>query len=221
MTSEKQYDVPQFNNNKQTYKENSKMVQNGHFLSLLQPYSDSLLFFQDGSSSQGTSQSTGHISIHTVTLSGEDGFEDEVASQSSVNAPRSFRVGGNIGLSGQLDIEQAGYDLEDLQMARFNRHNGVLLHHENLAEEHFLPHVPFIEPERVSLDSLALNEQLEDPYPPVDFDTIDSGFGECSSPGASDTNGAEQIDSDSLHEHKTPNSNYVKQWMARSTPQED
>lgn len=197
------------------------MVQNAHFLSLLQPYSDSLLFFQDSSSSQGTSHSTGHISIHTVTLSGEEGFEDEVASQSSANAPRSFQVGGNIGLFGQLDLEQAGYDLEDRQMARFNRHNGVLLHHENLEEENFLPHVPFIEPERVSLDSLALNEQSEDPYPPVDFDTIDSGFGECSSPGASDTNGAEQTDSDSLHEHKTSNSNYVKQWMACSTAQED
>lgn len=221
MTSEKQYDVPQYNNNKQTYKENSKMAQQDGFLSLLQPYSDSLAFFQDGSSSQGTSHSTGHISIHTVTLSGEEGFEDEVGSQSSVNAPRSFRVGGNIGLIGQLDIEQAGYDLEDVQVARLNRYNRVLLHHENLAEEHFLPHVPFIEPERVSLDSLALNEQLEDPYPPVDFDTIDSGFGECSSPGASDTNGGEQIDSDSLHDHKTSNSNYVKQWMARSTAEED
>lgn len=188
MTSEKQPDFLPWNHEKPAYKEDIETRQGGHFLYVLPPHSNSLLFFQDGGSSQGTSHSTGHISIDTVTLSVED------------------------------DIEQAGFDLEEDQMAR-----GLLPHHENQIsnELNFQLHVQPNEPERVSLDSFASNEPSEDGYPHVDLDTIDSGFGECSSPGASDSNSTEQIDSDSFPEHKSSNSNYVKQWMVCSTIQED
>lgn len=188
MTSEKQPDFLPWNHEKPAYKEDIETRQGGHFLYVLPPHSNSLLFFKDGGSSQGTGHSTGHISIDTVTLSVED------------------------------DIEQAGFDLEEDQMAR-----GLLPHHENQIsnELNFQLHVQPNEPERVSLDSFASNEPSEDGYPHVDLDTIDSGFGECSSPGASDSNSTEQIDSDSFPEHKSSNSNYVKQWMVCSTIQED
>lgn len=149
-------------------------------------------------------------------------------SQSSVNTLRSYQDGESFGSFGEDNGEQAGYDLEEPQVSRLDRQSGELPHHENqisndlsLENINFQPHVPLNEPERVSLDSFASNEQSEDGYPHVDLDTIDSGFGECSSPGASDSNIAEQIDSDSFREHKNSNSNYVKQWMVCSTIQED
>uniref|UniRef100_A0A8C4EKS1 Fibronectin type-III domain-containing protein n=1 Tax=Dicentrarchus labrax TaxID=13489 RepID=A0A8C4EKS1_DICLA len=192
------------------------------------PHSNSLVFFQDGGSSQGTSHSTGHISIHTVTLSGEEEFEEEVVSQSSVNTLRGYQDGESFGSFGEDNREHAGYDLQEPQMSRLDRQSGVLPHHENqisidLSVENinFQPRVQLNEPERVSLDSFVSNEQSEDGYPHVDLDTIDSGFGECSSPGASDSNIAEQIDSDLFCEHRSSNSNYVKQWMVCSTIQED
>ncbi|XP_035528434.1 interleukin 21 receptor, tandem duplicate 1 [Morone saxatilis] len=228
MKSEKQHDVLQWKNERQSYKEDNEMKQDGNFLHMLQPHSNSLLFFQDGGSSQGTSHSTGHISIHTVTLSGEEEFEEEVVSQSSVNTLRGYQDGEIFGSFGEDNREHAGYDLQEPQMSRLNRESGVLPHHENqisidLSVENinFQPRVQLNEPERVSLDSFASNEQSEDGYPHVDLDTIDSGFGECSSPGASDSNIAEQIDSDLFCEHKSSNSNYVKQWMVCSTIQED
>lgn len=200
------------------------MKQDGDSVHMLQPHSNSLLFFQDGGSSQGTSHSTGHISIHTVTLyEEEEGAAGEVVSQGSPNTLRSYQVGESFG-SFEDNREQAGYDLEEPQM--LDRQHGVLPHHENeiandLSVENinFQPHVQLNEPERVSLDSFVSNEQSDDGYPHVDLDTIDSGFGECGSPGASDSNIAEQIDS--FHEHKSSNSNYVKQWMVCSTIQED
>lgn len=189
MKSEKQPDFLPWNSEKPTNKEDIETRQGGHFLYVLPPHSNSLLFFHDSCSSQGTGLSTGHISIDTVTLSVED------------------------------DTEHAGFDFEEDQMAR-----GLLPHHENQIsnELNFQPHVHLNEAERVSLDSFASNEPSEDGYPHVDLDTIDSGFGECSSPGASDSNSTEQIDSDSFPEHKSSsNSNYVKQWMVCSTIQED
>ncbi|XP_073342251.1 interleukin 21 receptor, tandem duplicate 1 [Pagrus major] len=215
MRSEKQPDVLQWNNEKPSYMDDNETRQGGHFLHVLQPHSNSLLFFPDGGSSQGTGHSTGHISIHTVTLSGEEEFEEEVASQRSL---RSYQDGESFGSFREDNREQAGFDLEEHQMAR-----GLLPHRENQIsnELNFQPHVQLNEPERVSLDSFVSNEASEDGYPHVDLDTIDSGFGECSSPGASDSNSTEQIDSDSFPEHKSSNSNYVKQWMVCSTIQED
>lgn len=220
--SEKQQDVLQWSNERQSYNED-EMKQGGHFLHMLQPLSNSLLFFQDGGSSQGTGHSTGHISIHTVTLSGEEELDEEVVSQSSVNTLRSYQEGESFGSFEEDHREHAGYDLEEP-----NEQSGILPQHENLSSNdlsvenvNFQPHAQLNEPERVSLNSFASNEQSEDGYPHVDLDTIDSGFGECSSPGASDSNIAEQMDSDLFHEHKSSNSNYVKQWMVCSTIQED
>ncbi|KAM9353549.1 interleukin 21 receptor, tandem duplicate 1 [Symphorus nematophorus] len=226
MKSEKQHDILQWSNEKRSFGEDNEMRQGGHFLHMLPPHSNSLLFFQDGSSSQGTGHSTGHISIHTVTLSGEEEFEEEVGSQSSVNTLRSYQDGESFSSFGEDNREQAGFDLEEPQVSRLDRQIEILPHHENqisndlsVESVNFQPHVQLQEPERVSLDSFVSNEHSEDGYPHVDLDTIDSGFGECSSPGASDSNIADQIDS--FHEHKTSNSNYVKQWMICSTIQED
>ncbi|XP_070768676.1 interleukin 21 receptor, tandem duplicate 1 [Enoplosus armatus] len=220
----KQHDVLQWDSEKQSYGEDHAMKQ-GQFLHMLQPHSNSLLFFQDGDSSQGTGHSTGHISIHTVTLSGEEEFEGEAVSQSSVNTLSSYQDGESFGSFEKDNREHAGYDLEELQMSRLNRQSGRLPHENQISNDlsveniNFQPHVQLNEPEIVSLDSFVSNEQSEDGYPHVDLDTMDSGFGECSSPGASDSNITEQIDSD-LFEHKSSNSNYVKQWMICSTIQE-
>ncbi|XP_042346783.1 interleukin 21 receptor, tandem duplicate 1 [Plectropomus leopardus] len=223
MMSNKQHDVLQWNTEKQSYSEDNEMKHAGHFLPVLQPHSNSLLFFQDGDSFQGTGHSTGHISIHTVTLSGEEEFEEEVGSQSSVNTLRSYQGGESFGSFEEDNREHAGYDLEESR-----RQSGILPPHENqisnnlsLEDINFQPREQLDEPERVSLNSFVSNEQSEDGYPHVDLDTIDSGFGECSSPGASDSNMAEQRDSDLFQEHKSSNSNYVKQWMICSTTQED
>uniref|UniRef100_A0A3Q1ETM1 Interleukin-21 receptor-like n=1 Tax=Acanthochromis polyacanthus TaxID=80966 RepID=A0A3Q1ETM1_9TELE len=218
--SETQHDVLQWNNKKQSYTEESETKQvGGSFVNMLQPPSNLLLHLQDGGSSQGTSHSTGHISIHTVTLSGEE-FEEEVSSQSSINTLRSYQDGESFGSFEEDNRENAGYDSDEPQMNRMARQRDLI--NDLLVENiDFEPHGQFNEPERVSLDSFVSNEQSEDGYPHVDLDTIDSGFGECSSPSASDSNTAEHKDSDLFQEHKNSNSNYVKQWMVCSTIQED
>ncbi|XP_075962934.1 interleukin 21 receptor, tandem duplicate 1 [Anarhichas minor] len=223
MMSEKQHDVLQWNNEKQCYGEDNEMKQGGQFLHTLQPHSNSLLFFKDGGSSQGTGHSTGHISIHTVTLSGEEEFEEEVASQSSVNTLRSYQAGERFGSFEEGNREHAGYDLEGphSQSGVLPQHENQILNNLSMENINFQPHAQLNEPERVSLDSFSLNEQSEDGYPHVDLDTIDSGFGECGSPRASDSNAAEQMHSDLFHEHKSLNSNYVKQWMICSTIEDD
>ncbi|XP_030606524.1 interleukin-21 receptor-like [Archocentrus centrarchus] len=209
MTSDKQHDILHWSNEKQRDSEDNESNQGGHILHLQQPHSNLLLHFQDRDSSKGNSHSTGHISIHTVTLSGEE-FDEEVTSQSSL---RSYQDGESLGSF----EEDNRYDLEERHMSRMDRQSGVLPQHENqiandlLVENiNFQHRAQFNEPERVSLDSF---EQSEDGYPHVDLDTIDSGFGECGSPGASDTNTADQTNSDLFHEHTNSNSNYVKQWM--------
>ncbi|XP_078108381.1 interleukin 21 receptor, tandem duplicate 1 [Sander vitreus] len=221
MISKKQHDVLQWNDEKQSYSKDNEMKQSGHLLHMLQPHSNSLLFFHDGGSSQGTGHSTGHVSIHTVTLSGEEEFEEEVVSQSSAHTLRSYQDGESFGSYEEDNREHAGYDLEEP-----HRQSGILPQNQisndlSMENINFQPSAQLYEPERVSLDSFALNEQSEDGYPHVDLDTIDSGFGECSSPGASDSNIAQQMDSNLFHEHTSSNSNYVKQWMICSTIQED
>lgn len=218
--SETQHDVLQWNIKKQSYAEESETNQGGGpFVNMLQPPSNPLLHLQDAGSSQGTSHSTGHISIHTVTLSGEE-FEAEVSSRSSINTLRIYQDGESFGSFEEDNREHAGFDLDEPQMDRMARQHDII--NDLLVENiNFEPHAQFNEPERVSLDSFVSNEQSEDGYPHVDLDTIDSGFGECSSPSASDSNTAEHMDSDLFQEHKNSNSNYVKQWMICSTIQED
>ncbi|KAL3059956.1 hypothetical protein OYC64_014538 [Pagothenia borchgrevinki] len=220
MIGEKQPKVLQWNNEKQSNREGNGMNGGVDLFHMLQPNSDSLLFFQDGGSSQGAGHSTGHVSIHTVTLSGEEEFEEEGVSQSSVNTFRSYQDGEHIGSFEGDNREHARYDLEEP-----HRQSGLLPQDgisNDLFEENrnFQPPAQMIEPERVSLVSFASNEQSEDGYPRMDLDTIDSGFGECSSPGASDSNMAGQMDSELFHDHNSSNSNYVKQWMICGSIQE-
>ncbi|XP_074540560.1 interleukin 21 receptor, tandem duplicate 1 [Halichoeres trimaculatus] len=216
--SEMEPDIFQWNDEKRSNSEDGQMTQGGQFLHMLQPPSDMLPFLQDGGSSQSTGHSSGHISINTVTLSGEDEFGGDERSRSSVNTLRSYRDGGSFGSFGD--------DLEERPASRLDGQSGMLPQRDiqvsndlSLENVNFEPHAQVDEPERVSLDSFVSHELSEDGYPHVDLDTIDSGFGECSSPGASDSNMAEQMAL--FQEHKNSNSNYVKQWMFCSTIQED
>ncbi|XP_068616574.1 interleukin-21 receptor-like [Brachionichthys hirsutus] len=211
--SVEQYDVPQWSIEKQSYREH-ELNPCAHHQRMPQPHSNSLLFFQDGGGgSSGTGHSSGHISIQTVTLSGEEEFEAEVELQSSDNTFRSYQDGQSFGSSGDDDGGRAECEP---QPSRPERQSGASPRHDNQisddsAEENinFQLHVQLVEPEMVSLESFESNEQSEDGYPHVDLDTIDSGFGECSSPGVS-----------SMVEYSNSNSNYVKQWMACSVDQE-
>ena len=227
MMGEKQHDILQWTNKKQSNNEDIEAKEGEHFPHTLQPHSNMLMHYQEGGSSQGTSHSMGHISIHTVTLSGEE-FEEEAMSQSSINTIRSYQDGGSLGSFEEDKREHVGYNLEGPQLSGMDRQSGMLPENENRVSDklsaenvNFQLRAQFNEPERLSLDSFASNEQSEDGYPHVDLDTIDSGFVECSSPGASDSNRGEQIDSDLFHEHKNSNSNYVKQWMIYNTIQEN
>ncbi|XP_037532650.1 interleukin-21 receptor [Nematolebias whitei] len=207
-TSEKQ-NVLHWTNEKQSFSEDELM--DGQ--SFLHP-------LQDDSSSPSVAHSTGHVSIHTVTLSGEE-LDEEVTSQSSL---RSSQEGESFGSFEDADREHGSCRLEGVHMSRRDRQSGTSLqleaHSANDSLRENLDYEAdgaFNEAERVSLDSFVSNEQSEDGYPRVDLDTIDSGYGECGSPGASESNRAEHTDS--FHEHK--NSNYVRQWMICSTIQED
>ncbi|KAM6995269.1 uncharacterized protein LKV04_007493 [Tautogolabrus adspersus] len=221
--SEKQPDVLQWKNEKRSCSEDEIKQGGHHFLHMLQPHSNSPLFLQAGGSSQSSGHSSGHISIHTVTLSGEEEFEEEV---SSVNTLQSYRDGESFASFEYNNRELAGYNLEERQLSRLDGHGRMLPQPENqisndisAENSNFEPNAMIVEPERLSLDSFVSNGQSEDGYPHVDLDTVDSGFGECSSPGASDSNMAGQMDL--FQEHKNSNSNYVKQWMICSTIQED
>ncbi|KAF3692291.1 Interleukin-21 receptor [Channa argus] len=226
MTSEKQPDILQWNHEKPSYSEDSEIKQGGHFLHMVQPHCSFFRPLQDDGSSQGTGHSMGHVSIHTVMLSGEE-FEEEAMSQSSMNTLRSYQDEESFHSFGEDNREHSGYNLGVINLSGNSRQSGILPQHENQAynglslEVNFQQLGLFNEPERVSLVSFDSNEHSEDGYPHVDLDTIDSGFAECSSPGASDTSKAEHIVSDLFNEHKNSNSNYVKQWMICSTIQED
>lgn len=224
-TSQKQLEVGQTTNEKQSYWANGSGSQ---LLSALQPSDNSLLFFLEGGHSDCIGHSAGQVSIHTVTLSGDRELLEEALSESSPSNPRGHR---DFGVFGGDDREQAAFLFEEPAVAaaaaaaaaRNNGHGGVP---ENLREParhssaenlNFQLHVNFVE--RASLDSFVFNERSDDGYPHVDLDTMDSGFGECASPGASDSNDSEPTDS--LHEYKSSHhSNYVKQWVACSTAED-
>lgn len=226
-TSEKQLDVGQTTAEKQNYWASSSSSR--QLFSALKPGDNSLLFFLEGGQSDSTGHSAGQVSIHTVTLSGHRELLEEALSESSPNDPRGQRDRLPFGVLGGDDREQAAFLFEELPLVaaaaaglRNNGHSGVPenlreLERYSLAENlDFQPHVNFVEAERASLDSFVFNERSDDGYPHVDLDTVDSGFGECASPGASDSNDSEPTDS--LHEYKSSqHSNYVKQWVACST----
>uniref|UniRef100_A0A667X9R7 Fibronectin type-III domain-containing protein n=1 Tax=Myripristis murdjan TaxID=586833 RepID=A0A667X9R7_9TELE len=197
-------------------------------VSMKQP--DILPWKTDKQSFRRAGHSSGHISISTVTLSGEEEFEVENASESSINTLQSYQDGESFSLYAGDNSECVGCGLGEPQASRMCGQGGVSAQDRNQRSSDlpvlnldFQPRAIIIEPERVSLDSFVSNGQSEDGYPCVDLDTIDSGFGEpdCSSPVATECNTAERIDSDLFHEERNSNSNYVKQWMICSTLQED
>lgn len=199
--------VPRESKEKRNYGEDDEKKQHGSSLDI------SLLHSREGGSRHGTGHSAGHVSIHTVTLSGEEELEGENVSRRSARNVRGHQDGES--LSSYEEENRAAYDLEDPQIFRQNE---ILPQPENqIFNDLPMEQAQLVEPERVSLDSFASNEQSEDGYPPVDLDTIDSGYGECSSPAASQSSAAEQKGSNVFHE----NSNYVKQWMVCGDLRED
>lgn len=210
-----EHGVIQLSSKKQSCAENKEVKPNGHLFDDLQARDSSLSPCQEGGSGSSSDQ-IGHISIHTVTLSEEEVFEEEGTSPSSACVLRGDQGRERFEFFGEDMEEQAGYGLEEAE-------RGFLLQLQYQADRHAAAgdnqvplRIQFFEEERASLDSLTLNEQSDDGYPHVDLDTIDSGFGEYNSPGAS--HGAQQTFS--LHEQINFNSNYVKQWMVWKTVQE-
>uniref|UniRef100_A0A8D3DPB2 Fibronectin type-III domain-containing protein n=1 Tax=Scophthalmus maximus TaxID=52904 RepID=A0A8D3DPB2_SCOMX len=227
LMSEKQDRVLQWSKETKTHREDDEATGGGRSLHMLWPPGNGLPHFPGEGGSQGTGHSVGLLSIHTVTLSGEEFEVEEVMSRSSVSTLRSYQDGQSFGSFEGDNSGHAGYDLETPRLDRKNC--GMSPQHENQAADglsadgiNFRPRAQFFdEPERLSLDSFASNEQSEDGYPRVDLDTVDSGFVECGSPGVSDSDAGEQAYADLFHEHKNSNSNYVKQWMVCNAIQED
>lgn len=225
-TSEKLLEVGQTTTEKQSYSTGGSGSQ---LFPVLQPSDNSLLFFLEGGHSDCTGHSAGRVSIHTVTLSGDRELLEDALPESSPSDLRGHQDRENFGVFGGDDREQAAFLFEEPVVAaapaRHNRHSGVpenlreLGRHSSAENLNFQPHVDFVEGERASLDSFVFNECSDDGYPHVDLDTVDSGFGECASPSASDSNNSEPTES--LHEYKSSqHSNYVKQWVACSTAED-
>ncbi|KAI4903362.1 hypothetical protein NFI96_010768 [Prochilodus magdalenae] len=146
-------------------------------LSLVNPSSSKRYFL--GSSSLGTSRSSGHISMDTVTVSGQEGtMSDWTEGNSRHRSDAGFHGIGQRapGVSDEDDLLGlgGGEDAEELQS------NDMY----NIEE--------------ISLDSYSSNEHSDDGYPQMglDLDTIDSGFleSDCSSPMNSECDGSEQIE---------------------------
>ncbi|GAA6078199.1 interleukin 21 receptor, tandem duplicate 1 isoform X1 [Tachysurus ichikawai] len=155
-------------------------------LSLMNP--DKRYFL--GGSSLGLSHSGGHISMDTVTVSGQEGsmldFHD--SNLRAVEVPDEAddsEAGRREGSEGQ--------GFEDWQLQDNDTENG----------------------EKLSLDSFSSTEHSDDGYPQIglDLDTIDSGFleSDCSSPVSSECEG---MDAALLGDTVGTHSNYVKQWVA-------
>ncbi|XP_017563034.1 interleukin 21 receptor, tandem duplicate 1 isoform X1 [Pygocentrus nattereri] len=166
-----------------------------------------------GGSSLGTTHSGGHISMDTVTVSGQEGTMSDWTGGSSRNRPDPgfHRAGQRApgvsdeddfpGLDGREGLEERGVDNWQLQGNEM----------DNIEE--------------ISLDSYSSNEQSDDGYPQMglDLDTIDSGFleSDCSSPMNSECDGGEQMDAALLAGGVGAHSNYVKQWVAVTPLSED
>ncbi|MBN3320092.1 IL21R protein, partial [Atractosteus spatula] len=181
----------------------------------------SKLYFP-GASGQLTDKSTGHISIDTVTVWGEEEQDYPDNTLGGEDPYRGCQGSHNCfdypacGLDGPSSPEQEGL-LGSATRSSANLPAQVRLY--NLYGSRVWPlEAGDNELESLSLDSYASNDRSEDDgYPRVglDLDTIDSGFAEsdCSSPVQSDFTDKDQINSAVLNdqEHCT---NYVKQWVA-------
>lgn len=153
------------------------------------------------------SPGVGRLLIHTVTLSGE---EEDDSAHTSAAAPGRDRDRGRFQPLVEDMKEAAGCGLGDAACGF-----GPVLQRRGSGDSSgenppLSLHLRFFLEERASLDSLVLNEQSEDGYPHVDLDTIDSGFGELSSPGAEQT-------PPQLQQLSSLQSNYVKQWVVCRT----
>lgn len=209
-----EHDLLQWNSEKQSCAESSQARKHGSGLHMLQTHDSALLLCQDGGAER--SDCVGHVSIHTVTLSEEEGCEEDRRSQNSacVLASDQERESFEMFVGGMK--EQAAFGLEEAQRGFLPALQRRASRDSTEESRDGALRIQLLGAERASLDSLALNEQSDDGYPHVDLDTIDSGFGEYNSPAASP--GTEQTPS--LHEHIHLHSNYVKQWMVCDTVEE-
>lgn len=219
LTSGKQLDMGLTTSEKQSHWACSRA---GKVFPALQPTDNSLMFFLEGGHSDCIGHSAGQVSIHTVTLSGNRELLEEASSGNSPSDLRGHQNRENVGILSGENLDQDAFLFEEpVSPAGQIRHSGVSeslqqpARHSSAENLNFQPHVNFVEAERASLDSFVFNEHSDDGYPHVDLDTVDSGFGECASPGASDSNDSEPTNL--LHVYKSSHqSNYVKQWVACS-----
>ncbi|XDV12659.1 hypothetical protein PO909_001264 [Leuciscus waleckii] len=171
----------------------------------------SKLYFLGGNSNS-VAHSGGHISMDTVTVSGQEGV---VADWSGDSRRRSLVDFLDVKDTNERAAEVA--DRQPLVPEGSGSLQGLDCDDWHL-QEHDLENI-----EQVSLDSYGSNEESDDGYPQMglDLDTIDSGFleSDCSSPSAFDGN--EQIETDSLDGVGGSHSNYVKQWVAFTAVQVD
>ncbi|XP_066529857.1 interleukin 21 receptor, tandem duplicate 1 [Hoplias malabaricus] len=172
-------------------------------LSLVNPGSK---FYFLGGSSLGTTHSSGHISMDTVTVSGQEGTMSEWTGESGRSrADPSFHRAGQRapGVSDQEDVLELG-GREGLEHRHLDNWQLEANDIDNIEE--------------ISLDSYSSNEHSDDGYPQMglDLDTIDSGFleSDCSSPMNSECDTSEHPDAPLLGGGVGAHSNYVKQWVA-------
>lgn len=159
-------------------------------LSLINPDLSKRYFL--GGSTLGLAHSGGHISMDTVTVSGQEGamLDFQETHQNVVEVPDEA---DSLNQDQEISEEQ-GFD--DWRLQANDAENG----------------------EELSLNSFSSNEQSDYGYPQIglDLDTIDSGFlsSDCSSPVSSECEGREQMDTSLLGDTVGTHSNYVKQWVA-------
>lgn len=160
-------------------------------LNLLNPDLSKRYFL--GGSTVGLAHSGGHISMDTVTVSGQEGTMSNFQ-ENNRNAVEVPDDAGNLEPdSREISLGQ-GFD--DWRLQANDAENG----------------------EELSLDSFSSNEHSDYGYPQIglDLDTIDSGFleSDCSSPVSSECEGGERMDTPILGGTVGTHSNYVKQWVA-------
>lgn len=160
-------------------------------LSLMNPDLPKRYLF--GGSSLGLSNSSGHISMDTVTVSGQEGamLDFQESNRNAVAVPVEAK---DREASRRENSDGQGFDAWQLQADD-----------AEIGEE-------------LSLDSFSSNEHSDYGYPQIglDLDTIDSGFleSDCSSPVSSECEGGEETDAALLGDTVGTHSNYVKQWVA-------
>uniref|UniRef100_A0A3B3R981 Interleukin-21 receptor-like n=1 Tax=Paramormyrops kingsleyae TaxID=1676925 RepID=A0A3B3R981_9TELE len=170
------------------------------------------------SSSQASTHMTGHISIHTVTVSGEEssGSLSPEAYRGSICAYLGDRA-AEVSLShpGRAVMHRERFlpgprSDEDEPIVEQGRAFGPYHLNWQLAEGDQ-------ELERLSLDSFSSNERSDDGYPhlELDLDTIDSGFqdSDCNSPVDTELNLKRPV----LGEAGNLHSNYIRQWVTYSS----